>query len=75
MFPDTPVVFVVVEGPSARVYLGVCGLFCSFLFLVRVVRVSSVFLSFQAGDPTDVMYGWCHKCREKFKDQYQALTG
>ena len=31
--------------------------------------------SFQAGDPTDVMYGWCHKCREKFKDQYQALTG
>jgi len=21
------------------------------------------------------MYGWCHKCREKFKDQYQALTG
>lgn len=29
----------------------------------------------QAGDPTDVMYGWCHKCREKFNDQYKALTG
>lgn len=33
------------------------------------------FSLFQAGDPTDVMYGWCHKCREKFKDQYKALTG
>ena len=30
---------------------------------------------FQAGDPNDVMYGWCHKCREKYTAEYKNLKG
>ena len=29
----------------------------------------------QAKDPTDVMYGWCHKCRAKYKEEYENLVG
>merc|ERR1712198_14226 len=27
------------------------------------------------GEPSDVMYGWCHKCREKHKTDYDNLAG
>ena len=30
---------------------------------------------FQAKDPVDVMYGWCHKCRAKYKEEYENLVG
>jgi len=26
-------------------------------------------------EPTDVMYGWCHKCREKYAEEYKNLVG
>ena len=32
-------------------------------------------INFQKGEPNDVMYGWCHKCREKHRDEYKNLKG
>ena len=29
----------------------------------------------QAGEPQNVMYGWCGKCRVKYEDKFQALRG
>lgn len=26
-------------------------------------------------EPRDVMYGWCHKCREKYAEEYKNLVG
>lgn len=27
------------------------------------------------GEPKDVMYGWCRKCREKHPEDYKQLVG
>ena len=29
----------------------------------------------QVKEPQDVMYGWCHKCREKYAEEYKNLVG
>ena len=29
----------------------------------------------KAKDPVDVMYGWCQKCRAKYKEEYEDLVG
>ena len=44
--------------------------------LIEIYNIfPSSLLIFQAKDPTDVMYGWCHKCREKYKEEYENLVG
>ena len=29
----------------------------------------------QAGEPENVLYGWCIKCRLKYQEKFQALRG
>ena len=36
-------------------------------------QMKSVLL--QIGEPKDVMYGWCRKCREKHPEDYKQLVG
>ena len=29
----------------------------------------------QVKDPIDAMYGWCQKCKEKYKEEFDGLQG
>ena len=52
---------------SARI---LCGYILTHMVYKELMKVL-----FQQGTPNDVMYGWCHKCREKYPDEYKNLKG
>lgn len=45
------------------------------LFCMKIAAMCECTEEDKAGDPSDVMYGWCHKCREKHTQEYKNLKG
>ena len=41
------------------------------LIYYKVIIVFNI----QTKEPVDVMYGWCHTCREKYNEEYRGLVG
>merc|ERR1712080_627683 len=45
------------------------------LYCMKITAMCECTEEEKAKEPTDVMYGWCHKCREKHVDEYKNLVG
>eukprot|EP00090_Calanus_glacialis_P026217 TRINITY_DN4116_c0_g1_i2.p1 TRINITY_DN4116_c0_g1~~TRINITY_DN4116_c0_g1_i2.p1 ORF type:complete len:114 (+),score=25.19 TRINITY_DN4116_c0_g1_i2:105-446(+) len=45
------------------------------LYCMKITAKCECTAEDKAKDPTDVMYGWCHKCRAKYKEEYENLVG
>merc|ERR1711994_403818 len=45
------------------------------LFCLKIMVLCECKEEDKAGEPKNVMYGWCSKCRNKLPDDYKKLVG
>lgn len=45
------------------------------LFCMKIAAMCECTEEDKKGEPSGVMYGWCHKCRDKYPDEYKNLKG